>query len=302
MGATTTMSDNFGFSQTSPGPFIEEGDTAPYVWNALTDSVIPFLTSANYNSVTDSGAIRVGGTGSVNTNNEGHSPGGLVKAQLVTNGLSLGGFSDVFNASTVSDSDSWQIGTGGPLSITLPWRSFPSGPTPAWELELVFTNINCPEGIGDEDLVFAHWSCALDGHTLFKPDGNEFPIWPPVTNISTLASFPGGGLIDTVTISGTFSTIDGDIVTIFLYDPDGNLVQTTARTFTGAGTYVSDPYVPLMSGTYRYQVAYNGGKWNLAKTTVLGDTGEDILVALYPGLSRFNADTAVQEYFLPSTS
>lgn len=207
--------------------------------------------------------------------------------EVFIDGVALAGLGCSFDPDTAFSCDFGSFPSSSVADI-IPWRFPASGISVSGRL----TNNSPADAFGEDVQVFVYfWDDVVEPN---------FPPWPPPTIIPTVASYASGQLKDTATLSG-FSSPTGTL-TFELYTPSGILAQTSVVTVTGNGVYESTPFTPTVGGTWRYKLTYSGDDWNPRIASPFGQANEDILVPLYPGLSRYNASSGTQEFFIPSLS
>lgn len=120
----------------------------------------------------------------------------------------------------------------------------------------------------------------------------------PQPTLSTVAHYGGGELYDVATLSDTSGGTG--TITFTLWDGSscsGTPVFTSTVPISDDGTYESDHYHTLTPGHYYWTVRYSGDEATLPAITSCGDTDEDIVVAFYPGFSKFQASDSSQIFF-----
>lgn len=109
--------------------------------------------------------------------------------------------------------------------------------------------------------------------------------------MSTTASYTGGKIQDSASLSGTISNAGGTI-TFSLYGPDtdcsGPPIYSEVVSVSGDGTYSTViGYTPLASGEYIWVARYSGDSNNLPVITSCADTDEAVTVTVAPTTSPF---------------
>ncbi|HEV2032842.1 MAG TPA: hypothetical protein VGU71_01370, partial [Candidatus Dormibacteraeota bacterium] len=100
---------------------------------------------------------------------------------------------------------------------------------------------------------------------------------PTITSTATASANTGGTISDTATLAGGVATTGA--ITFTLFGPNnatcsGTALFTSTKPVSGNGTYPSDPFIPVSSGTYYWVASYSGDLGNSTATTACGDPGE----------------------------
>jgi hypothetical protein len=115
-----------------------------------------------------------------------------------------------------------------------------------------------------------------------SPASAQTPATPTLSTVASPGVTLGAAIFDTATLSGG-NAPTGKIF-FELYGPNDTNCTTppinSLVTLSGSnGPYPSPPYIPSVSGTYRWVAAYSGDDNNFNVNTACGDANESVIVA-----------------------